>query len=200
MSLTWVPVFAWRGLCCQGYFKNQPPKQHAHRVYIDERSNALLHGCVGGNIYPSGKNTHAYAYSHTVVLAHTSCYIHTAAERPSTLPMWACDDKSLCGTFHVLISTYSVLWNEKVNRYAGLSAWIHLPTRVCVIVHTWRAAIILLTGRTGAVSPRCPLFSRGVGEVLDGSPCIEILHQSVHSLPGPTEKDRLEETKLFITD
>lgn len=74
----------------------------------------------------------------------------------------------------------------------GRVAWIHLPACPCarVIAHTWQAVIRLLTGRRGAASLRCPLFSRGEGAALGGSRCTEIRHQSVYSLPGPAGGDR----------
>lgn len=75
----------------------------------------------------------------------------------------------------------------------GRVAWIHLPACPCarVIAHTWQAVISLLTGRRGAASLRCPLFSRGEGAALGGSLCTEILHQSGCFLPGPAEGDRV---------
>lgn len=34
-------------VCCEGYFKNQQHWRRTRRVYIDERTNASLHGRVG---------------------------------------------------------------------------------------------------------------------------------------------------------
>lgn len=72
---------------------------------------------------------------------------------------------------------------------------IHRTMRlnVCVCVYGNVHIISLLTGRKGGVSLQCPLFSQEEEAALDGSLCTEILHQSVHSLPGPTERERERE-------
>lgn len=141
------------------------------------RINASLHGCVGGreHTHTSGYTTHTHTLSTYFMLYSHASHLHSSVQAE-----WWISPLS-----YTLISTYGMLWNKKVTWCIGLCAWIYLPTCLRVIVHIWQA-ISILTETKGAASLRCPLFSRGVGEALDGSPCIEILHPSGHSLPGPT--------------
>lgn len=123
--------------------------------------------------------------THSGFNTYTSCHnSHTGARSTYTAPL------TNLSTFW--LAAYGTLWNKKKGQPVhgivclNTSAYMHIC--VCVIVHIWQAVIRLLTGRRGAASLRCPLFSREEGEVLGGSLCIEILHQSGHSLPGPTER------------
>lgn len=70
---------------------------------------------------------------------------------------------------------------------------------MCEIVHVCHAAISQLTGRRGAASLRCLLFSQEEAAAPGGSLCTEIRHQSGHSLPGPTEKER-RKSEEFIRE